>query len=118
MRKETIKGMRKETIKGIESSDIFIVIVTENYYKDADAMEEFIYAKSLKKPMVLVIKNGTEITESDFKGCDIRHKTYFSTTEDLKGLEKTFKKIVDEIKNISIKNRKIIPYIMKNILDE
>lgn len=44
--------------KIIESSKYFVSIVTNNFFKDVEAVEQALYAKELKKPTIILKERG------------------------------------------------------------
>lgn len=51
--------------KGIEDSGHFLAIVTPSFFKDALPIEQALYAKELKKPTILLRKEGTKLEIPD-----------------------------------------------------
>lgn len=50
--------MKEQTREKIAQSDVFLAIVTTNYIKDPDAIEQAMYANALKKPVILLVECG------------------------------------------------------------
>lgn len=76
--------MNQKNQEVIDKSEIFLALITTNYYDDMEALECFLYAKNKKKPMIILIQEGTEEKIPDlFENCRILNKIYFSDPSDM-----------------------------------
>lgn len=75
---------RPNVTEGIASSKVFIaLILDESYFVDAKCYAQLEYAKALKKPIRVLVKEGTTIPEGYFDGiADIKFATW-TDKEDL-----------------------------------
>ncbi len=62
--------MEIEIARGIESSDVFVAIVTPLWLSQPEHREEVRYAKALGKPFALAIEEGVSFGDI-FSGCNI-----------------------------------------------
>jgi hypothetical protein len=70
--------------KNLETSDIYLGLISEGFFEQPRLLEQFLYAKSLKKPMVLLIQKGSEVNPPDiFDGADIRAILDYDEDENL-----------------------------------
>lgn len=86
------------TKKRVEESDIFLVMLDEEYLNDLECLEQFFYAKFLKKPIVILEENNIlkKFPNLTF-GCDILLK--LPLTENSPIPEELTKKIKEALKN-------------------
>lgn len=73
---------KNEMQKKIEESDVFLVEFIEGYLNDIECLEQFLYAKFLKKPMVILEENNALKPYSKLmEGCDILLKLQLTKDE-------------------------------------
>lgn len=60
--------MDQRLAEGIESSHHFMVIMSKSYLKDEECLEQFRYAKKLKKPFRIWIIDNSEVPQELLKG--------------------------------------------------
>ena len=91
-------GEVDETKKRVEESNIFLIILDEGYLNDLECLEQFFYAKFLKKPMVILEENNIlkKFPNLTF-GCDILLK--LPLTKNSHVPEELTKKIKTALKN-------------------
>lgn len=85
--------MNIETAKLIEITDIFVVLLTKNFHNQPDCIEETLYARNLKKPMIIIKSIDLKIPEL-FKKCNIFR--IINELENPKKAEKLLKKSIKE----------------------
>lgn len=69
----------------LEDSEVFLCIVTKNFFQNNNCLEQAIYAKNLNKPFALIVEKGTEMTIPDlFEGVDIVLQLEYTSALDLK----------------------------------
>jgi hypothetical protein len=65
----------------VEECDVFLVMLYEGYFDDYECIEQFLYAKFLKKPMVILEENNIlEKYSSYVRGCDVLLKLHVTTS--------------------------------------
>lgn len=103
---KNLKKEADELKKKVEESDVFLVLLDKGYFNNSDRIEQFLYAKFLKKPMVILEENGIlEEYSSYLRGCDIILK--LPLTEDLpKDLTNKIKRALKK-RNKNIKKNEI-----------
>ncbi len=69
--------------QAIEESDIFFVLITENYFNDPQLVWQKEFAMSLEKPFRVALKNGIRIPDRYFEGIDDIRIQEWTTKEDL-----------------------------------
>ncbi len=86
-----------ETKQKVEQSDVFLVMLDEEYLNNYECLEQFLYAKFLKKPMVILEENNilNKFPNLTF-GCDILLK--LPLTENTPTPEVLTKKIKEALK--------------------
>jgi hypothetical protein len=62
--------MKDKLKQKIEKTNIFMVLGTKEYFEDPDCLEQVEYARSLKKPIKILLNRGVElpkdfVTEND-----------------------------------------------------
>ena len=62
--------MRSEVKTAIENSKYFFILGTENFFYgyEPEVIEQVAYAKSLKKPFRVLLKEGIKIPDNFFNG--------------------------------------------------
>ena len=86
-----------EAKQKVEQSDVFLVMLDEGYLNNYECLEQFLYAKFLKKPMVILEENNilNKFPNLTF-GCDILLK--LPLTENTPTPEVLTKKIKEALK--------------------
>lgn len=70
--------------KSLEISDIYLGLISKGFFENPRLLEQFLYAKTLKKPMILLIQKGSEVNPPDiFNGADIRAILDYDEDENL-----------------------------------
>lgn len=69
--------------RGIEQSDVFLVLGTPDYFRDARAWAQTLYAKELKKPFRILLKRGTDLPKDFLEGVNDYQIMEWSTTAEL-----------------------------------
>lgn len=89
--------------KQIENSDVFMLKIINDINCTSKTVEQVLYAKSLNKPFVILIKEGIEISVPDlFEECTIISKEYFTKENFVEVYETTKEKIRNYIQGESI----------------
>lgn len=69
--------------EGIHKSKYFLAIIDEDYVHDAASYIRLRYAIEEKKPMIVLIQDGTHIPENFFAGAEIEYKQYWKDPADM-----------------------------------
>ena len=97
---KNIRKEKDEIKKEIESSDIFLAMIDEYYFDNPKTIEQFLYAKLLDKPMVILEENNElQKFPEIIKGCDIL--LILPLTEDNPTPEELDQKIKEALKKRS-----------------
>ena len=68
--------------KAVEESEIFLAIIDEGFLNNIECLEQFLYAKFLKKPVVILEEdNALERFPKLTEGCDIILKLHLAKDE-------------------------------------
>lgn len=79
---KNLKQETNELIKKIDESDVFLVMLDEGYFDKPKCLEQFLYAKFLKKPMVILEEDNILEKYSPYvMGCDIMLKLPLTNEE-------------------------------------
>lgn len=63
-----------DSITGIKNSNIYIGLITNGFVTDKQCMAELAYARRKKKPGILLVEQGLELSIDFFDGLDILYK--------------------------------------------
>lgn len=68
--------------KAVEESEIFIAIIDEGFLNNIETLEQFLYAKFLKKPIIILEENNAlEKIPKLTEGCDILLRVHLAKDE-------------------------------------
>jgi len=71
-----------EIKKAVEESEIFLAIIDEGFLNNIETLEQFLYAKFLKKPVVILEEdNALERFPKLTEGCDILLRVHLAKDE-------------------------------------
>lgn len=91
--------------KLLEDSEIFICAVNEGFFLNPKCIEQVIYAKSLNKPIALVIEKNTEFKIPDlFESANIVLRLEYIDAQDLKKKGDLIIRALNGLKNKKILN--------------
>jgi hypothetical protein len=73
----------KWDVKALEESEFFLLLGTENYFKDPECFEMVRYAIELKKPVILFLKKGVTVPNGWLEGASILERFEWETPEEM-----------------------------------
>lgn len=81
----------------MEQSPFCIFAISNQFFEESELIEYVLYAKSLRKPIILLIKNDTIDSIRDvFKNANIIEKIEFEAGKDKDKIEREIKQIIKQ----------------------